>query len=139
MDMGDLVKWIRMLEAERDGTPEVDATVDAALVELLENPDEFTARLLPARKRVEQSTGTTMTPEDALTAMAAVESQRSSIGDGKADNLTLELLTNPGDFWERYFSLLDQPLPGAMALLLRLGSDGSLADLRAALESDARA
>jgi len=136
MDMGDLVKWIRMLEAERDGTPEVDATVDAALVELLENPDEFTARLLPARKRVEQSTGTTMTPEDALTAMAAVESQRSSIGDCKADTLTMVLLSNPAEFWDAYFTTA--PVPGTMTLFVRLGSDASLADLRAALECDAR-
>ena len=136
MEMGDLVRWIRLLESERDGTPEVDAEVDAALTELLENPNEFAARLLPVRKRIEQSTETTMTPEDALTAMAAVESQRSSIGDGKADTLTMVLLSNPAEFWDAYFTT--PPMPGAVALFVQLGSDASLADLRAALEVDAR-
>lgn len=136
MDMPDLLRWIRLLEAERDGSAATDAQVDNALAELLEAPDEFATRLLPARKRVEQTEAVMMTPEDALTAMAAIDSQRSSIGDGKADTLTMVLLSNPAEFWDTYFTT--PPIPGAMALFVKLGSDASLADLRAALESDAR-
>lgn len=138
MDTPNLIRWVQLMESERDGTPETDATIDAALAELSANPDEFVSRILPAKKRVEQSTGTTMTPDDALTAMTAIESQRGNSGASqqRADELTAVLLTAPGEFWERYFTT--PPMPGAMALLVKLGTDASLADLRAALESDAR-
>lgn len=139
MDTPNLIRWVRRLEAMRDGTPQTDRTVDEKLADLLDDPDEFSRFnhwLEPAEANVQPARPEAgMSVDDALLGMGAIDAQRSRIGDEATDMLAAVLLSNPGAFWDSYFSLLNRPHPGAMALFVKLGSDATLADLRAALES----
>jgi hypothetical protein len=81
---------------------------------------------------------TGMSVDDALTAMDALERQRSRIGDAATDALMAVLLRNPSAFWQTFFEVMNPPSTQAVKLLVQLGPDATLADLKAALESDGR-
>lgn len=77
-----------------------------------------------------------MSVEDAVHAMAVIESQRGKLGNATADILVTRLLSEPESFWDSIFGALNPPRPETIAIALRTGMDATFADLRDALASE---
>ena len=141
MTIETMIQWIRHLESMRDGTAQMDRTLDERLADLLNDPESFArfnAWMKPATAEAQTADDpdtAVMTPEDALLMMATIEAQRgsSAASQARADVLLVKLLSGDVDeFWEAFYAA--PPLSVATTILLQIGTDATFADLLEAME-----
>ena len=77
-----------------------------------------------------------MTPEQTKTAFKALESHylSDSLDANKFLDLNTVLRERPAEFWEEYFRTFNPTSEEAKILLVKLGPDATLADLKTALQ-----